>query len=457
MASLFVLGPGRGPDAATDCHGHHWLAALFLAAFAGTLGLTACAPLPGLRSHPPLDSPSAWQAALPCYETAAAEGPEDPSRWAELSLAYYFAGRYADADSVAARALALEPRHGLAHYARALLLEQEGAYVAADSIYRRSEEYTDVNGDLRRVLTTRHQIVSQQIIREQLRTELADAAERRPELDAQALIVRRFQPLGGTHRDSVLAVGVTHFLITAFAQIESLTVIDQTRQRLLEEEIARSQEAAFAADSRLAARTIGAGLSLAGRTGESIAEASDVAVQYDLDDLMIARDVPAYRGTPRLVEFFAPRRYLLEDLGRHVLSLATERLHLPVSGRVQRHLSRPPTGSYEAFMAFAEGLFWEHEGHYGRAYGHFREALQIDPGFDWAITGAERVAGAGERGEAVAPRQAQPSLSEEAYAEQAAEVAGEWVDELPGVRPEDPEPLPPQSRGARVTIIVWPH
>jgi hypothetical protein len=252
---------------------------------------------------------------------------------------------------------------------------------------------------------------------------------------------------------------VTYFLTNAFGQVESLVVIDATRRSLLEQEIARSQEVSFAENARLVARTVGAGLSMTGRSGTRIGAKDQVTIQYDLDDLLLQPGNEAYRGTRQVVEFSSPKRAMLQDLGRHVVELVVENLRIPIDTDLRRRLARPPTRSLEAFLACAEGLLWEEGGEYAKAYESYQTAAQLDPGFGWAGDGIDRLSGAGAHGEPIAPDAAPAggSYSEQQHIAEATEVARQSVDDLPASDVEEPPQTPALEPPGRVTIIIKPR
>ncbi len=424
------------------------------------LSLCGCAPSSGRATRSPAGDPATWQAALPELERRAQERPGDSDLLGRLAAAYYFSDRFQEAESLSIQAIEIEPRQGTALYVRALLLERADDWEGADEIYRRRDELKSMSRQLKEIMRSRHAIVSREILRRQVRAELEGIAQSPgPIIKPNAMVVRRFQPLGVSRSDSILAVGITHFLTTAFAQIGNLIVIDNTRRFLLEEEIALSADESFAASSRLAASAVGAGLSVAGRVGGKDAEPAEALIQYTVDDLVLSPDNPVYRGTPNLVELSSPTRYLLQDLGGEVVRVAEENLHITLDPDTRARLARPPTKNFKAFMAFAEGLFWEQEDRFRQANECFHEAGRLDPGFDWAHDGVDRVSGGGEHGEALPPDTEPAEAPGEEFERRAGDVAVSEVDEMPGRRSEKPQGMqpPPAPQDGQVRIIVRPQ
>ncbi len=421
-------------------------------------GFYAGGCLPATRGAPAVGGdPGAWRARVPELEERLRTDPQDADVLGNLAIAYVFAARPSRAESTAVAALRVRPGDGRASYALALVHEDRGEFEAADAIYRQRDHLDPITPELRRLMQTRHTIVSRRILREAARTELARAnagRERPPQ--PLTLVVRRFLPLSAGRRDSVLAVGVTHYLTQTFAQIDTLTVIDDTRRALLEAEIQRSGEDVFDPQSRLTARALQAGLALSGRSGVEHTDEDEVRVQLDVVDLVLPPESDHWRGTPAPVSLVSPTRYLLADLGRQVAEIAETRLQVTLDEELRTRLLRPPTESFAAFMAYAEGLTYEGRGAYREAFERYREAARLDPGFGWAADAAGRTSGAGSGGAALPPSPAGPRGGGQEYAQEAAERAGTEVDEFSGQRAEDPVVTP--SPGERqVRIVVRPR
>ncbi len=410
----------------------------------------------GASFDPAGGSRAAWVAELPALEQEAATRPDDPGALGRLALAYFMADRFEEAAATAARAREVNPRDGTACYVEALLFERAGDWRRADEIYAARETLAPISVELERLMRARHEIAAREIIRAGIKADLAAAHGRAPEVEPNALVVRRFLPVSAARRDSVLAVGITHFFTQAFAEIDTLTVIDETRRRLLEDEIALSSSDALDPGARLVARTIGAGLALAGRSGTDFPDSDRVAIVYQLDDLALEPKSESWRGTREMVRIEAPTRYILTDVGREVVRIAQEQLHLSLAPAVAARLAQPPTKAFAAFMAYSEGLLDEGRREYGKAFERYREAARIDPGFAWAGAAAERVAGAGERGEALPPAETPPSGEAGDLEQQATEIAGQQVDDVPTGHNEQPSPLPPLET-ERVRIVVRPR
>ncbi len=421
--------------------------AALLAVLAGGGGLySGCSSFTS-GNEPPTGDPHAWPGRLPALREDVRRRPQDLDLQARLALAYFFSDSFALADSVAGGVLARQPRQALALYVRALMHERQGDWGSADSVYRQGDELTATTPELKRIMRSRHGIASREILKAEVRKEEPSAPV------YNTLLVQGFAPLAAAHSDSVLAAGVTHFLTTTLAQIESLNVVDYSRRQLLEEEIFRSA-AASPLPLRLLPTFCGAALSIAGRAGIPDPEAAAVWVQYDLADAATDPDDPDYRGTQSPRELSPPTRYLLSDLGSEVVWIVEKCLHLELSPELRERLARVPTRDFEAFMAFAEGLIWEQKSEFGKAHAFFREAERLDPDFPWAREAAERTVGIGERGEPLPPRMAPATTFNEELVEQASAVAATGVDQMPAERAEAPPGTSEAAVANAKTLIV---
>lgn len=422
-----------------------------LLGWAGLLLLGAC-------SAPTVQwgDPAAWREALPELRARVEADSTDQAARAHLALALLYDERAAAADSLAAVVLEDAPRDALAWYVTAVACERRGEWARADSIYRRRESFADAPRGLPEIMAARQGVALREVLRRQLRADL-DRARRDQglALEPLALVVYPFAPIGEGRPDSVLAVGVTHYLTNTFALIDTLVVIDNTRRHLLEEEIRQSQSEAFQSSTRLVARTIGASLAVRGHVGRSVEDDEAARVQYGIEDLLLERADPSYRGTAAPVELTSPTRYLLADLGEQVARIAEDRLGLELAEPVRARLVRPRTGEFDAFLAYAEGLYWEERYRYGLARDAFREAQRIDPGFDDAREAAERTRGGAAD---LAPPPAGPAVPVPGsdLAEEAGAGAGRDVDQMPEDRAEEPTPVP-AAVGEKVRIIVHPR
>jgi tetratricopeptide (TPR) repeat protein len=448
--SVFIRGVGSDPASVSRL-------AILLAVIGAIGALSGCASMRHGALTPAGGEPATWAAALPELEQAVSEQPQDADRLGRLALAYYFADRFDDAAATAARVRELRPADGMAAYVEGLLQEHAGAWAQADQIYRGRETYDPISADLKQLMRARQEIVARQILRAEIHDQLR-AASGRPAatIEPNALVVRRFVPLSATRSDSALATGITHFFTQTFAEIDTLTVIDETRRSMLEDEIALSSAEAFDPAARLVARTIGAGLAMAGRSGAGTPNGDEVVVQYQMDDLFLDEKSASWRGTREMVQIQSPVRYVLDDLGREVVRIAEERLRLALRPELRQQLAQPPTKSFAAFLAYSEGLLDEGREDYGQAFERYREAARLDPGFGWAGEAAERVSGVGDRGAALPPSETPAAAGDDEFRQQAADRAGAEVDDLPSGRSEDPG-VNTVLGAERVRIVVRPH
>ena len=407
---------------------------------------TGCSQHRLRSSEMPLDDPAALQAMT----------PEDAEQAADfLAVAadgYYFADQYAEAEAAADQALERVPDHGGAMYVKGLLDENAGQWAAARDIYRRSASYAQMDDELERRMQSRFAIASREVLREEV-----DGMVAGPDLALapNALVVHRLQPVGNTRADTVLANGVTDFLTTSFAMVEELTVIDRTRRVLLEEEIARSQNAAYDPSTRLMENKVGAGLAFTGAIGTAPSDDKAAEARFMVNDLVAAPGSAEYRGTDGQLELSTSKRHLLQDVGKQVVEICESYLGLSLDQELKERLARPPTSSYKAFLAYSEGLQLEDEGRYPEAYSQYNLATQHDSGFTRAQAGADRVGGAGAGGSAMSMGDdLPPSPSDFDMSEEVLDTAIVQADDIPVDRTQEPNQEIIVHTTVRIEIIT---
>lgn len=356
---------------------------------------------------------------------------------AQLAFNKYEKANFAEADSLAELALGLSPKLGSALYVKALLMEENGDWQDAAAVYTDYADYSSMSDDLMAEMRARHSFASNRLLRLEV---IAEIAEPDRDFETDVLVVHRFIPTSSSRRDSAMALGVTDFLTNSFAMVGGVQVIDQSRRQMLDEEIRRSQSAAFAADAGLVEKKIGAGLAIRGFAGVAAGEKGQTAVGFSLIDHLSSEDNPEYRGTPQDIQFTTANRHILQDLGKQVVALCENQLNLDLDPDLKAQLEQPPTNSFEAFMAYSEGLLWEDQGQFSNAYDSYSAASQMDPGFVKASSSTGRVSGIGDFGKAEFPDHSGMVSNQglEDFAIRAMTSAAYGVDEIPMESTEDP-------------------
>jgi tetratricopeptide (TPR) repeat protein len=402
------------------------------------------------------DDPAACRRALSDLQEKIAL-TEEPS--ADLlacqAVTAYFAGQIALADASSRSALAREPADALATYVQGLLSERDGEWDRAHDLYRRWPQLTNRTGNLDGLLRARLAYVERQMARRQAAEEAEVDSLFTAEPKSDHIVVHQLRPFGGGHVDSVLALGVTHYLTRTFALVPGLTVVDQTRQEILADEIRRSRSELLTSDANhLVERWVQAGLAVSGDTGVSAEDSQTVVVEYSMDDVAYREGgYPLDRSIQDGEPVTSSSRHLLVDLGREVARICKESLQIELTPEVERKLMRPPTRSYEAFLAYAEGLECERRGDQSCALAHFSAARDFDPGFTWAGEASERVSEVGAGGEAMPPDFSVPDVAPGLLDETLISVVAGADDLLSGEQ-EDPPDIPPQLTTIRIIAVI---
>lgn len=315
-----------------------------------------------------------------------------------LGVAYYRAGRAADARDVLAKARALAPRDGVVALYLGLSAEHEGDLAAAREAYT---SYLSVGRTSRTRAQVRARLAT--LRRAELQREAKAAVARETSLVAQpgAPTTVAVMPLGFSGDDSTLAPlgrGLAELLITDLARVGQLTLLERERVQAIADELALAPAADQSTAVR-AGRVVRAGrlvhgdiLHVAGR-GLSVT-AGVVDVPSGLSTHIVERNdaLDAVFTLEKQLAFG-----LLDALG--VTPTPAERALI----------EERPTRSLAAFLAYSQGLGAEDRGDFAEARRLFESASRQDPGFRMAADRQARAAQA-EAGAALTPASVQASL-----------------------------------------------
>jgi tetratricopeptide (TPR) repeat protein len=293
-----------------------------------------------------------------------------------LGIAYYKAGRYADARAALEAASRLEPNDGTTALYLGLSAEELGDLAAARRAYA---SYLTVGRTSR--------------VRRQLQSRLAALAKRELAADAK-LAVQRERSLGSvsgspttiavlplrfTGADSSLRPlerGFAELLTTDLARSSKLTLVERPRiQALLDELALRRGGQTDASTNVRAGKLLRAGRVVQG----SILQLDGSQLRVDAAVV----DVPTtqVRGTTQGADQ-ADRLFDLEK--RIALDLFRE-LGVTLTVAERTAIEQRPTRSLAAFLAYSRGLTAEDQGRYDDASRFYQDAARIDPGFGAAL------------------------------------------------------------------------
>jgi TolB-like protein len=334
------------------------------------VALCAAAPIQGQVSD----------RALAVAEQRRDKAPSSAEAQRRVGIAYYKLSRYADAAAALTRATSLDPRDGLAALYLGMTAEATNDLAAARSAYTR---YL-ATGKTRKTRT---------MVQDRL------AAVERLELQAAAkAAVAREQGMGATiGPKTTIAVmplrfvgadtslrplerGMVDLMITDFAKVKALTVLERERVQVLMDEMKLSES------GRVEAAT-------AVRSGRMLTAGSVVQgaiTQTGSDRLQIAASVVSVATSEATGTANAENSLeRLFDLEKEIVFGVIDRLGITLTAAERRSIEQRPTRSVQAFIAYSRGLEASDAGRLDEARNFFDNARSIDPGFGAAAAAAQ--------------------------------------------------------------------
>ena len=340
-------------------------------------------------------------AAIARLEAKRAAHPDAARTLRALGIAYYDAGRYAEAGRALARAHELMPADGVTALYLGMSAEQSGDLRTARASY---ESY------VRQGRTSR--------VRRQLRAKLAALARKELEAQARQAVAEEsalgaaagspttvaVMPLDFNGADTTLASlgrGVADLIVTDLSRSAQLTVVERDRLAALLGEIARSRSGAV--DSTTIVRA--GRLARAGRMVRgSITQLAERSLRADAAVVDVGT---ARLGAPLGTDFDLDAVFDAEK--RIVLGVFAD-MGIALTPSERAAIEQRPTKSLAAFLAYSRGLVAEDAGRYGEAARLFEDAVRLDPDFRAARSAATRAKDADE-GASVTPATIESALA----------------------------------------------
>jgi tetratricopeptide (TPR) repeat protein len=355
---------------------------------AGLAAATGCAP------HNP-------GSAVARLEARRAVHPDAAATLRALGIAYYDAGRYADALRVLDRARQLMPTDGVTALYFGMSAEATGDLKTARTAYE---------GYVRFGRTSR--------VRAQLRDKLAALARKELLAEAKAAVAEEATigatpgsprtvavlPLSFSGTDTTLASlgrGLADLMITDLSRSSQLTVVERDRIDALLGEIALSTSGSV--DTATAVRS--GRLARAGRVVRgSVTQLRGSSLRADA---AVVDANTARVGAPLNADFNLDAVF---DAEKRIVFAALSDMGITVTPAERAAIEQRPTRSIAAFLAYSHGLAEEDSGRFDRAARLFEEAARIDPDFAAARSGSQR-AQETSAGQSVTPATMQASLA----------------------------------------------
>ena len=293
-----------------------------------------------------------------------------------LGVAYYRAGRYAEARAALETASRLDPKDGTTALYLGLATEELGDLAAAKRAY---STYLDVGRTSRVRLQLQSRLAA--LTRRELAAEAKRAVQQESALGGAvgSPSTVAVMPLRFTGSDSSLRPlerGLADLLTTDLARSSQLTVVERARIQALVDEMALQHAGQTDSSTSVrAGRLLRAGRIVQG----SILQigGSQVRVDAAVVDVPTTEVRGATQGSDQLEQLFGLEKRIALDLFRE--------LGVTLTVAERNAIEQRPTRSLAAFLAYSRGLTAEDQGRYDDASRFYRDALRIDPGFDAAM------------------------------------------------------------------------
>ncbi len=333
-----------------------------------------------------------YEETLARLELRLALNPNDAEALKELGVIYVRTGVFDSASVYLERAYPLDPDEPETLFHLGLTREQLGQPQAALELY---ERYIDVPrlSRYRKAMQGRYRWLRREGAREQVQRALSIEAQMdSTDLSPNVVAVFPLTYRGREQRFASLGRGLAEMMMFDLAKVNSLIVVERVQLQALIDELnlAQSQYA----DPATAPRTgklLRAGRILVGTF--NVIDEETLLLDMLLWEAQVPTPPEPETYTDALSNFFALEK-------RIVFGLIDE-MGIALTEEERRRIELIPTRSFQAFLAYSQGLELEDEGDYEGAARRYREAGLVDPNFGQAINGLENTEGLGAATETI--------------------------------------------------------
>jgi tetratricopeptide (TPR) repeat protein len=313
------------------------------------------------------------EGALDKYQKHVLAKPDDFRGWRELGVAYYQMGMYSEALDALQNAEKIRPDArtrlfvGLTHERQRNFADASTAFNSALELNPPPELTKRIEGRLEMLSS-----------REEIHKALASASSvDAASIPSNTIAVYDFDGSTLGEEMAPLALGLAEFTAIDLSKIKALTVVERAKLRFLLQEMELAQSGLI--DTTRApqvGRILGSRNIVTGRvTSPSMEHLRLSGVIVNTVD-----SSKAYPGSSeeQLNKIFEMQKEFVRQIVRELgVELTPEELD---------SLEIRPTDSYEAFLAYCQGLVHQKNGQYEQALKEFRRALHLDKNFGYART-----------------------------------------------------------------------
>ena len=332
-----------------------------------------------------MEAPDVGAADIPALEASVAAEPNDADRLTVLGVAYYNAGRHADAVRTLDRAIATGDAEPVAHLYLGLSHEATESWQGASDAYAAFLAAAPSSSDMRDDIEHRVTLVERHLMEEQLRAMLEqEDVLANQTAQPRTVAVFPFRVVADDPRYLPLQAALADMVTTDLGIPGTLQLLERAQINALVQEMALS----------LAGYTDASSGARVGRLmrAENVVQGSVVLLGDERLRLEMAVVDPANaqrRGEATdeaaLEQIFeAEKQLVLEVLGL---------LGVTLTAAEREEIEENRTSSLLALLSYGEGLDAMDRGDFGAASAAFQNAVRIDPGFQAAQVRGQEASG----------------------------------------------------------------
>ena len=304
-------------------------------------------------------------------ERARASRPNDAAVARSLGIAYYKAGRFADARTQLDHATRLDPRSGTAALYLGLTAEKQNDPTAARAAYQSYLRYGRTS-KIRKQLEARLAALT----RQELQVSAKSAVAREQQLSTQPASARTIavMPLRFIGPDSSLQPlerGFAELITIDLSRSHLLTVVERARLQALLDEMSLQQSGQTDASTNVrAGKIIQAGRIV---NGQIVQNPRGLRVDAAIVNTETSGVAGGAASENSIEQLFTIQKAIVMQL--------FDSLGVTLTTAERNAIEQRPTRSLQAFLAYSRGLRLEDQGRYDEAARSFGDAIRIDPSF----------------------------------------------------------------------------
>jgi len=320
--------------------------------------------------------------AIAKLEVQRQQKPQSAGVLRALGIAYYKAGRIADARTVLEQARQLDPKDGTTALYAGLAAEQAGDLTAARSAYSSYLTFGRT-ARVRSQLQGRLAIIARKELEQAAKSALANEASLSREAgDPRTIAVL---PLKFSGTDSTLIPlerGIADLLVNDLSRSKQLTIVERERMQAILDEVKLAQSGRVDdATAVRAGKLIRAGRIVQG----ALTQLPEQSLRIDaaVVDASTSQAAGSASGDDRLDEIFALEKKIVFNL--------FDAMDITLSAAERKQIEERPTKSLVAFLAYSTGLMAQDNGDFESASRYYQDAVRADPAFRGAAQRQQQV------------------------------------------------------------------